>query len=345
MLRDVLKQNQFIEYVYICARNLISCERRQMLIDSYRNDKLTMMGEKNPDKVILMIDASNSYTSGFFSNLSSILLKCAYAHDRGMVPVIYRKTPSHYNEPERYLGTDNYFEYFFRQPAEIKISDAMESKHVVWQAGKHMREYYHMERHQQDRVYVEEIRRCLKFKDMIRDELEDSRKVFLGDRKVLGVKYRGTGYKYRHKGHPVYVSIDDIMEHTEAIYDKGYDYIYLATEDKSALDVFKKRFGNELVYDGNILRADEGQLHIDLATSDPKHHTAYLEGLNVLKDVWVLSHASSFVGSQCGVTKFVYLFNEAFSQKQFENLDIIDKGVYKRGVNSIKEGIKKYGIQ
>lgn len=345
MLREELKKNQFVEYVYICARNLTSHERRQMLIDSYRNDKLSMLGEKNPDKIILMIDASNSYTSGFFSNLSNILLKCGYAHDRGMAPVIYRKTPSHYNEPEVYLGTDNYFEYFFKQPAEIKKDDAIESKHVIWQPGNHMGEYYHMEDKLKDKLYIREIKHCLKFREEILDELENSREVFLGNKKVLGVKYRGTGYKYKYKGHPVYVSIDEIVEHVEDIYNEGYDHIYLATEDKSALDVFKKRFGNELMYDEDILRADEGQGHVDLAISNPEKHTAFLEGLNVLKDVWVLSHAASFVGAQCGVTKFVYLFNEAFAQKRFENLDIIDKGKYKKGVNSVKEGIRRYGIQ
>ncbi len=341
-----LKNNQMIDYLYICASHVMSSSKRQFIIDSYRSDRYIRMeylGDKNPDKVIYMIDPSNSYTSGFFSNMSMILFKTYYAHENGMYAVVYKGNPSHYNEPVDFLGTNNYFDYFFEQPDGINLTEALDSQHVVWNAPKQVLRYYHQAKEKQEKIFLHELETSLHIKNYVLDELEKSRQTFIGDKKVLGVKYRGTDYANKYKGHPVLVTVRETIEHIKKMYEKGFDKIYLATEDMQALDEFKKYFGNELCYDESIKRADKGQRHIDLAISSPESHSAYQEGLNVLKDVWVLSHADSFIGTQCGVTRFVPVFNKAYKAKPFSEIDIIDKKVYRRGKNSIKEGKRKYG--
>ncbi len=347
MLRQLLRKSQLADYLYVSARNALSAERRQSVIDFYRSSRYLhyeTLGDKNPDKVIYMLDPVKSYTSGFFSNLSMVLFKYDFAHEHGMEPVTYKGNLTHYAEPVRFLGTDNYFEYFFRQPAGISLEDALSSRHVIWGEGKHLTKYDSLSMEKQDGILIRELKKNLIFRDEVFQEMEKSRKEFIGNKKVLGVKYRGTGYKEKLKGHPVFIPPQELIGHVKKMYSYGFDSIYLATEDETALKQFEKYFGNRLIYDRSILRAGEGQIHVDLARSSPKDHTAYREGLNVLKDVWVLSHAAAFAGSQCGVTRFADLFNRAYCKNRYEYLDIIDKGVYKKGRNSIKEGKKRYQL-
>lgn len=347
MLSQLVRKNQLTDYLYISVRNALSAERRQAVIDFYHTSRYLRyetLGNKYPDKVIYMLDPVKSYTSGFFSNLSMVLFKYAFAHEHGMEPVTYKGNLTHYAEPGRFLGTDNYFEYFFKQPAGIRLEDALHSRHVVWGESKHITKYSSLAIKMQDDILVHEMQKYLIFRDEVLKEMEKSKEEFIGNKKVLGVKYRGTGYKEKFKGHPVLITPRELIGHVKKIYQKGYDCIYLATEDETVLKQFEKYFGNVLVYDHSILRAGEGQIHVDLARSNPKEHTAYREGLNVLKDVWVLAHADAFVGAQCGVTRFAELFHRAYCKKEFEYLDIVDKGVYRNGRDSIREGKKRYQI-
>jgi len=345
-IRNKLEKNQLIDYVYICFSHLKESDKRQEIIDYYRNEKYVKfehLGENNPDKVVYMVDSSNSYTSGFFSNMDSILFKMVYAKKNGLTPVVYNRTPTHYTEPTPYKGKSCYFEYFFEQPGGIEIDEALKSSHVLWDNKKQVRRYFDLNESRRDKVHMKALREYIRIVPDIMEKLESARREFISGKRVLGIKYRGTGYKWRHKNHPIYVTPEEIIDRAKKEFEKGYDYIYLATEDNTVIGTFKRAFGSDLIYDETIKRSEEGQLHIDLATSNPSQHSAFQEGFNVLKDVWILSHTTSFVGAQCGVSKYAELFNKAYSKKPFEYLDIIDKGVYKTGVDSIKEGKKLYG--
>ncbi len=102
-----------------------------------------------------------------------------------------------------------------------------------------------MNESRRDKVHIKALREHIRILPDIMEELESARKEFISDKRVLGIKYRGTGYKWRHKNHSIYVTPEEIIDKAKKEFEKGYDNIYLAAEDNTVIDTFKELLINE----------------------------------------------------------------------------------------------------
>lgn len=330
-----LKQNDYIYYLWIFFKNLNNKTIRQQFIDFYRTSHYLFLqgySKDNKNNIFYLIDPVKSYTSGFCSNLDQVLLLLAYADKHGFTPVIFKSKDSHYNELSGAWSDKCFFEYYFEQPCNINIEQAINNSWFIYAKTKHVEEI--LRNPNIDEIKISMLKKYFTMTLPVKKELNDRVEKYIGSKKVLGIKYRGSDYFKKFKNHPIPVSIEELISQVKKIY-KNYDSIYLATEDQNALDEFIKTFGNQLMYDVNQERYGKDKSHVDINRNI--ENNAYKSGFDILSDLWILSHCSGLIGSRCGVTYYAKYFNEAFSERKFVDYICIDKGIRIKGVDSLKD--------
>lgn len=80
---------------------------------------------------------------------------------------------------------------------------------------------------------------------MIQNDLKD----IFDDSKILGVHFRGTDYKAGYQNHPVAVQIEQTIAQVKKCLEKNaFQKIFLATDEKSAVERFEKEFPGKVFY-------------------------------------------------------------------------------------------------
>lgn len=348
-IESFIKARPVLYSGYLCAKKELSKDGRQEIIDLQKSPefiRIKHLGEENYGKVIYIIDPVNSYASGFFSNFTSLLRHLSFTDLYGLEPVVICSENTHYLEQDTsFMNTKNYFDYFFKQPGNVSAESALSSATVVFSERKVVYDFTNrFDAQEGDKEYVRLLQKYIHFNEATQNNLNRAVSTFLGEKRTLGVKFRGTDYGFRFKDHPVPCTPEEVALKTKKVFDKGtYDQIYLATEDITALKYFEKIFGKYLIYDEGMTRYDEKSNHIEAVQNSKYEYPAHQEGLNVLKDVWTLAHTQGLVASPSGVTVFTQFFNKAFSTKEYEEIHIIDKGINKKGTDSIRFFRKIYG--
>lgn len=348
-IKNAIKNNSFSYLTYFYLASLFSKEKRENAIDLFNSPEIVRVknfGGSNCGKAIYMIDPVRSYGSGFFSNFSELLNQLYFAEKYSLIPVVQCDENTHYLEKDRsFLNTSNYFEYFFIQPGNISVEEALVSSFVILgrKVAGHLLNELPLE--EKESIYIRLLQKYIHFNKKTQIELDCAITKFLKEKRTLGVKYRGTDYFRGFRNHPIPATPEELAKKVKSVFNLGnYDQIYFATEDEVALEIFQRIFGDVLIFDKNISRYSRNTNHIDVTNQmDRCLHPSYNEGLNVLRDTWVLAHTQGLVASQSGVTTFANLFNRAFSPSSYEEIHVIDNGIYTRGPNSIRYSKYKYG--
>lgn len=341
-LRTKLKNIEIVDYIYHCIINAKSKRTRAKAIEYFReldSELICLNRINNNNRGIIMyyIDPVKSYTSGFCSNLSRTLLLCKYADEKGYFPTFYYKKKSHYTEEGTIFGTRVFLEYFFEKPC----ADIMDSE-IAWTAynsAAHLSQFRKCNHIKLQEIYAEMMGKFFRFNEKTMKKLIACEKETLPENeKILGVKYRGTDYNVSFKDHPIPATVNELLEKVNRLIDIGYyQSIYLATEDAEALEAFKERYGKKLHYITTMNRYEYGESHIDNSKRSDVQYPAYTEGLNLLKDLWVLSKCNGFIGSRCGVSDFAIVFNKVYSNQRFNDTIILDKGIRIHGRDSLRD--------
>lgn len=347
-IKDWIKTKEFLYYWAIFAKQGVSRSKRRVVLDSVTSPtgvRLAHLGEENRGRVLCMIDPVNSYASGFYSNLYGLLQIIFWADQYGFVPVVKCSKNTHYLEQDTsFLNTSNYFEYFFEQPGGVSVEQALRSSAVVFSEPKQRKLFFTLTSEEQSEAAVKMLQRYIRFRPEVLAQLEASKQCFIGDKRTLGIKYRGTDMFSNLKNHPLPFQPEEVARVASRIFEEGgYEQVFLATEDLDGLEAFQRCFGSVLRFDENVQRYRKGMDHIQAVYRTTYTHPAYEEGLAVLRDTWVLSQAQGLVGTGSGVTMFAELFNKAYCSTPYEDCLILNKGLRKHGKNSIRYGQKKYG--
>lgn len=339
-IKRYIKSHGLLNYLRVCVQQGMTEEGRNQVI-GVREDPFNVvvrhLGEENPQELIYIINPVNSYASGFFSNFESLLFYLHYAEQIGARPVVNCSTNTHYVEDDSFKGTRNYFEYFFEQPSGISVSSALNSMTVIYSEQKHITYRHSVSREVADEICVQMMRKYIRFNEETKSELMKVQEKYLMGKKVLGVKYRGTDYFINFKNHPIPCKPEQLVEKAKRLFNKGeYDAVYLATEDASAIAPFEKEFNNKLFFDDKIERGNRDIGHVQLAERSCHQHAKYDEGLNVLRDAWILANAQGICGNPCGVLSYAILFNKAWVEKPFKDVQLLDLGIRTKGIDSIR---------
>ena len=154
--------------------------------------------------------------------------------------------------------------------------------------------------------------------------------IMVNNTDVLGVLCRGTDYTVRRSfGEPVQPRIDQVIKKVHEFLKKHPEIakIYLATEDDSIYQIFKKEFGEKLL-DNNQYRysysGKENRFLSDIKIERPNHN--YQLALEYLSSLYILSKCKYFIGGRCGGSTVAWIW-----QNCWEDLYIWKLGYYGKG--------------
>lgn len=336
---EYLKQHPKMDYLQKCIRRIRDSRWVQSVLDIDEDPMLFRFesrGEEYKDKIIYHIKIKNRTKSGFFALLSSVI-NAMYGADRmGFIPYVEYDENTCYSEKELINGTQNAYEYYFKQYDQIEhdkienaacvaIYEPRNSK--VW--DKEIAGYAQKEEQIEalGKIYKKYITLNSETEKYIQEGIK--RKISSG---TLGIHVRATDFITKHDvNHPVAVGYECHMEIAEKLLQTGrFNKIFLATDDAGIITEFKKKFGDNVVYYEDTFRSENGQsIHQGNVDNQREHHK-YLNGLEVLRDVYTLAYCDGLVAGLSMVSFFARIINNSLD-KRYEEVEIINKGINKSG--------------
>jgi hypothetical protein len=283
----------------------------------------TSYGNENPDKIFYIIGYSE-FTAGLFSLINAVLNHIVYAKKFGYIPVVdFQNYRTQYLEPDA-QGKENAWEYFFEQPMGYSLCDINKSKNIILSSkasnpririlnfslnlskNQELRRYY-------NGLFQKYIRPTKVTKDYL---AADEARIFIENRKVLGILCRGTDYTHKKPaGHEVQPDPDDVIMKAEDVIKKyNCTHIYLATEDQDIFDIFIKHFGNIILSNSQTRFSTEELENVQFIanTREKREHDKYFLALEYLSSVNILSKCPCFIGGQTTGTFGVYAMTTGF---------------------------------
>lgn len=292
-------------------------------------------GSGVPDKKVMLI-RENGKGWGFFAEVRAMLAKMVFAERFGLMPYVEWGSAFLYTEKQSVNGTQNAFEYYFRQPNGMTKQDVLESSYVTESKSaqgvvierEFKRDTYEMTAEYQSKLaemYRKYIRLNEKTEKMIQNDLKD----IFDDGKILGVHFRGTDYKAGYQNHPVAVQIEQtIAQVKNCLEENTFQKIFLATDEKNAVERFEREFPGKVFYFQDVYRG-EGNTSIAFSRSDrPEHH--YRLGYEVLRDMYALAACDGLVAGLSQVVNCARIVKKS-SGKEYDTLCIINNGINVNG--------------
>ena len=291
-------------------------------------------GEKNPDKNILLIEMDNMGV-GMGVLYQIVLLGMNLAKEFGFVPVVeFEQNRTRCQEEPGFMGTDNPYEYFFKQPGGISLMDAKASKHVFiahqWHIDALCRELGYTKLYYFGEKYLKTLGgevKNLELTDYVSQNMKsDKGKILPEDMsKVLAVQIRGTDFNYGWKDHPIAVLPDEFFSEIDsAIENYGFTNIFLATDDSGYLEAFKQRYQDKLLF--YEAYRDTGDTNIAMKKARRTHNN-FLNAYEVLRDIYTLASCGGFVAGLSNVPASARIVRYGM-KKPFLYEKILDKGRY-----------------
>lgn len=102
----------------------------------------------------------------------------------------------------------------------------------------------------------------------------------------------------------------------------GFNKIFLATDDVSTVDLFRKEFGKNLLYYEDVTRSS-GDVSVAFSDNVRENHH-YKLALEVIRDMYTLSRCNGLIAGKSQVSICAIIENRRNSPYEF--LKIVDKG-------------------
>ncbi|MCR4651174.1 MAG: hypothetical protein K5662_05420 [Lachnospiraceae bacterium] len=290
------------------------------------NEQRIPGGRTDRDGIVYIIRRSGKKL-GLFSYVDTILPRIVYAVEHDYIPVVDMCT---FDNSLRRDNKHNPWEDYFEQPGGLSLPEAYASKKIIisdagvpddhpsdsagFLSGSDGRlEYWRMA-----------FRKYIKINSRIMEQADNKYKELFGDgKKILGVLARGTDYvTMKPPGHPIQPDAAHIIEKvSQTLREKGYDRIFLATEDANIANELKNKFGDICVtndvdyidYRGSYL-ADE---------QNNKQMSAGNKNIDYLINLVLLSRCQGIVAGRTSGTIGAALMSDGWEFSYF-----FDMGTY-----------------
>lgn len=279
------------------------------------------------DCIYLIEEAGNGF--GFFAEFHTMLQKLIFAECFHLKPYVHWGKNFLYYEKE-ISDTENAYEYLFEAINEdlrdkidtVDLLTKSKMGQAEWVVNRYERGYDlspgYLEKAAE--VYKKYIRLNPKISFKMKEEITG----ILNGKKTLAVHYRGTDFKMNYDNHPVCVTIEQELEMVRAaMKDESFEQIFLATDDKTAIEVFETEFAGKVVFYHDVVRGDD-TTSVAFSESDRKGHH-YLLAYEVLRDMLTLSACEGLIAgvSQVSICARIAKASEGES---YQFLQIIDNG-------------------
>lgn len=369
-----LRENRFLKYCYHCLKGLFMPDFQEKVnhignegFDTLHVEHFTYLPEGEPVYYVQFI-SDTAGISGFFSLLKRTIEVIAYADYWRLRPyIMYDAAHCLYGEDHEVLGTKNPFEYYFRQitPAitwadiqkepyvnekyndrlfiyeGIRDSVVLKSEKAEAKAARTAAHYNISFSDEYIERSAEVVKKHLKFNDYTENYLTREWQTLLKEKKTLGVHARGGDWRKGVAGHPVAISLEEhIAQVKKAVAEYGFEQIFLATDEKDAVEAFQSEFGEKVVFYLDTFRVESGE-NLPFVQSRRENHK-YRIGLEVLRDAETLVHCDGFLAGISNVGCYVLVKKKALGEV-FRYLCIENHGMNRTGL-SLKEA-RKLGDQ
>lgn len=340
------KKHRRIYFIAFCLRKIYDKEFVDLILNRDNIIYLDNFGNKNKDLNIYFIDIKSS-GMGFGAYFRWTMHILYEADILNFVPVIRFGEGCPYKEDDIFLKTENPFEYYFLQPSDLSVNDVYKSSNVfIFKCWSLIRidkvlglikskddlpvGYQNITENYLNTLGLI-VKKYINLNTITAQYINNSMKNIFPEnwhkRKILAVHVRGTDFSLHWDQHPNIVSAEEYFNIIDkAISENGFEYIFLATDDSDRLELFIKRYNNKLIYFKDVHRSN-GIVNVSFAKNDREHNN-YLNGLECLRDIYVMSYCNGLVAGLSQVSVCARIVNRSLNKK-FEYEKIIDKGIYR----------------
>jgi len=309
-------------------------EFKKLVLEGYHNPdflEIISRGDDYRGQVVYHIGAYGC-SVGFFAEFLFLLIRLYYAEDRGFTPYVCWGDDFLYYEADGIENEQNAFLYYFCPVSQVENSE--NAAHVL------MATHYHIQDVQKrlnthgyvvSQEYMDALSNMIKkyicYNEKTKVYLEKGYEQLIGHKKALAVHFRGTDYRRQYNNHPVFVTIEDEIEKARELYNtKGYETIFLATDEQEAVEAFRKEFGDLVKVFEDTWRADGGDESVAYSHAQREHHH-YLLGLEVLRDQYMLTRCDGLICGISNLTLSAQMMRKAWYNKDYDDLIILNHEV------------------
>ena len=158
-------------------------------------------GELNKDKIFYVIQRNPG--KGFFSNVAFVTNHIKVAIDNGFIPIVDMENfVTWYNEKNKILKTNNAWEYYFEQISNFSLKDVYNSKNIILTNRNFYRSSGFLDSINEDKELKNVFQKYILIKKNKLKVIHYLKKKLFEKKKILGVHFRGTGYKIGRQPHP-----------------------------------------------------------------------------------------------------------------------------------------------
>lgn len=283
--------------------------------------------KKEPKQGILYKIEMGTWGDGFFAEYKRLLNYLYYAEFFGFKPYVLFSKEFTYAEKQPVNGTTNPFEYFFEPIVKAedieKYQYYVESRQVDWEFANRLKPINGYDVSEEYICALAQIsQKYIKWNQPTKQYLETASQM-LGNYKTLGVHVRLTDFKQNYWGHPVCVSAEEYLKYTKDAFEKNnFEKVFLATDDKETVALFREEFKDNLLVYGDVVRGS-GNVSVAFSKEERENHH-YKLALEVIRDMYTLSKCQGLIAGKSNVSICAMIENRQEIPYQF--VQIIDKG-------------------
>jgi len=328
-----LQKHKKINYLQKTLRRLKNSEfvTDVLLMDKDASYIKVCNGENANGRLVYV--AKTMGCDGFFAELRFVLHEIYFADKYGFIPVATMSEKSCYAELYPVNGSKNPFEYYFEPTSEIDYQKAetdyayvrhtwIQRKQIEQDTGMVVNNYKITDCYMD--TMTEIVKKYLHYNTAVQAYLKENTYMLIG-KKTLGVHVRGADFKRGYKNHPFIVTVDEYLACAKESFEKGgYDALFLATDDKEAIEKFGQAFGDKLLYYKDVIRTDGDETVMKSEDARENHH--YKLGLEVIRDMHTLSLCDGLIAGMSNVSIFARIMKQS-REEAYQFLTIIDKGI------------------
>ena len=210
-------------------------------------------------KYLIIKRECNNAPLGLFAYYITNIAWIAYALRNGYVPVIDMKNYANTFHRDNEVGKINTYEYFFEQPCDISVDEALKSgkARYIWKdiPDFHPNESLDFLYHDDIVNYYHKLtKRYVRFSSETQKYLDEVKQEVFGrclpNERIIGVLARGTDYTtLKPYYHPIQPDVSSIIQKINEYREKyNCQKVYVATEDAGILGQLQKEYGDDLLY-------------------------------------------------------------------------------------------------
>ncbi len=232
----------------------------------------------------------------------------------GFIPVVDMENyPTIYNENKKIFNTYNSWEYYYEQIFPYSLEEVYKSKNIIITDSTFYSNIDFSYNITDKKELVEIFHKYIKVKKNKIKTINYLKKKLFKDYKILGVHFRGTGYKLARNPYPATIN-QMINKINEILENERYDKIFLMTEDGKNFQKIIEYFGDKVIYLDTTIR---GRTNQEVYDNYSRNSHRYKIGRDVLIETYLLSYCDGYFDIDTNPRTIAHALNLNSEQKRY----------------------------